>query len=85
MVPDSPEKGDVYLESQPGPNFVGQDFGDHPVEGRQDLHCQLRLDATFVDQIIKGIGQGQAETRRIELAPMLSSGLAPSKSYLLPR
>lgn len=59
----------AYLECQPGPNFVGQDLGDHPVEGRQDLHGQLRLDATFVDQVIEGIGQGQAETRRIRVSP----------------
>lgn len=65
-------KNRPYLESESSPDLVSQDFGDDLVKGREDLHRQLRLDATLVDQIIESVGQRQTETMSIQISPKTS-------------
>ena len=60
----------AYLECESGADFVRQDLCDDSVKGREDLHSQLGLNAAFVDQIVKGICQGQAETKQSKSALM---------------
>lgn len=75
------------LEGQPGSHFLREHLGYHLVEGGENLHRQLRLDAAIVDQIIQGVGQGEAETAVVSDEDFLPE---PSvciwiNSYLLPR
>ncbi len=58
-----------YLESEPGPDLLGQNLGDDLVKGGQDLHSQLWLDAALVDQVVKRIREGQAETSEAIVSP----------------
>lgn len=53
--------GGSHLESQSGSDLVRKDFRNNLVKGSQDLHCQLGLNTSFVDQIIQCIGQRQPE------------------------
>ncbi len=55
------QQGTAYLEVQPSANLVRKNFRNNTVKGRQNLHGELGLDPSFVDQIIEGVGQGQAE------------------------
>lgn len=47
----------AYLECEPGPDLIGKNLGYHPVEGRKNLHRQLRFDSALVNQIIERIGK----------------------------
>lgn len=58
-----------YLERESGPDLLGQNLGDDLVKGGQDLHGQLRLDAALVDQVVKRIREGQAETSQVTVSP----------------
>jgi hypothetical protein len=62
----------MYLERKPGPDLLGQNLGHYLVEGGQDLHSQLRLDAALVDQVVKGIRQGQAEASQVPVSPVIT-------------
>ena len=58
---DDPLRCHYYLEGQSRPNLVCKDFSNDFVKGSQDLHRKLRLDTSFVDQVIKRVGQRQPE------------------------
>ena len=53
----------MYLESKPSAHFVCEDLGDYSVKGRKNLHGELRLNSAFIDQVIEGVGKGQAQAR----------------------
>lgn len=71
-VPWMTPSAERYLEREPGPDLLGQNLGDDLVKGGQDLHGQLRLDAALVDQVIKGIRQGQAEASQVPVSPVIT-------------
>ena len=54
----------MYLECKSCAHFLGKDFGDDAVEGRENFHRQLRFDAALVDQVIERIGKGETETAK---------------------
>lgn len=62
----------MYLEREPGPDLIGQNLGDNLVKSGQDLHGQLRLDAALVNQVVKGIRQGQAEASHVPVSPVIT-------------
>lgn len=82
----TPSMKRMYLECEPGPDLIGQNLGDYFVEGGEDLHSQLRLDAAFVNQVVKGIRQGQAEASQVLVSPVITLFVLLWRSlYLLPR
>ncbi len=54
----------TYLECQSGPHLLCQHLRDTTVKVRQDLHRQLRLDATLADQVVKGVCQSHADAEK---------------------
>lgn len=54
----------MYLESQPSANLVRENLRDNAVIVGEDLHSQLWLDPTLVDQIIERVGEREPETVR---------------------
>lgn len=57
----SPNAGRTYLERKPRAHLLAQNLGDHAVEGGQDPHGELRLDAALVDQVVEGVCEGEPE------------------------
>lgn len=53
----------THLEGKPSADFIRQHLSDNPVKSGEDLHGELGLDATFVDEVVQCVGQRQAETR----------------------
>ena len=54
---------DIYLEGQPCLDLIRQNLSDATIEVREDLHCQLRLDAPLADQSIEGVCERHADAR----------------------
>lgn len=52
----------TYLERQPRFDFVRKNFSDASVEVREDLHSELRLDATISYEVVEGIGESHSDT-----------------------
>jgi hypothetical protein len=77
----------VYLKSQTSADLIRKNFGNNAVKCGENLHGQLRLNATFVDQVIKGVCQRQAKAS-VGSAPVSNSMVdLPNRNtkYLLPR
>ena len=48
----------MYLESEPRLDLVGQNIRNDLVEVLEDFHGELRLDAAEVNQFIEGVDEG---------------------------
>lgn len=53
----------MYLERQPRLHFIRQCLSDTPIEVRQDLHRQLRLDATLTNEVVESVRERHANAR----------------------
>lgn len=53
-----------YFEVQSRLDLIGQYLSDSFVERSDDLHGQLRLDATIMDKVIESIDEGQANAAK---------------------
>lgn len=56
------QKRPSYLERKLCLDFLSQDFGDNPVKVRENLHGQLGLNSSFVDQVIESVSERQTDT-----------------------
>lgn len=52
------------LERQSRLHLIGQHFRNRAIEVREDLHRQLRLDATLADEVVERVRQRHADARQ---------------------